>query len=183
MAPEPQAAAVVADVRVGDSLEALYVIAREAGAGTDVLAAVKSAAPQAAAFRRTANGVVVPPASVEVLRNVRSLDLRWTPEAERFVDNRRRAYAAHARLVSALKNLKEAGVEGARELIADSEGFGTLDGHQVLNVAAMTLPAGFGLCVFDEQGAGKTVTLIYAFDLLAARDETDRLLVIAPKSV
>jgi len=67
--------------------------------------------------------------------------------------------------------------------IADSEGLDVLDRHQVLNVAAMTMADGFGLCVFDEQGAGKTVTLIYAFDLLARRDEVDRVLVIAPKSM
>jgi SNF2 family DNA or RNA helicase len=47
----------------------------------------------------------------------------------------------------------------------------------------MTLKDGFGLCVFDEQGAGKTVTLIYAFDLLVDRDEADFVVIIAPKSM
>jgi SNF2 family DNA or RNA helicase len=58
-----------------------------------------------------------------------------------------------------------------------------LDDHQKVNVATMTLPGLSGLCVFDEQGAGKTVTLIYCFDLLAHRDEIDIALVIAPKSM
>ena len=47
----------------------------------------------------------------------------------------------------------------------------------------MTVPDGFGLCVFDEQGAGKTVTLIFAFDVLMARDEIDFCLIVAPKSM
>ncbi|MBL4849365.1 MAG: DEAD/DEAH box helicase [Planctomycetes bacterium] len=60
---------------------------------------------------------------------------------------------------------------------------GTLDDHQVVNVAAMTLSDGFGLCVFDEQGAGKTVTTIFAFDVLVERNEADFMLIVAPKSM
>lgn len=180
---ERKTADVVADVRVSDSLEALYVTGRETGIGLDVLAAIKRGAADTVRFRRTANGVVVPSAVAGLLHDIQGLDLRWSPEAERFADNRRRAYAVHPRLVAALRKMKEAGAENARNLIVDSEGLSTLDEHQILNVAAMTMPDGFGLCVFDEQGAGKTVTLIYAFDLLAARDETDRVLVIAPKSM
>lgn len=59
----------------------------------------------------------------------------------------------------------------------------TLDSHQVRNVAAMTLPDGWGACVFDEQGTGKTVTLISAFDLLVERNLADILVVVAPKSM
>src|SRR5262249_13467776 len=58
-----------------------------------------------------------------------------------------------------------------------------LDPHQVVNVAAMTLPESYGLCVFDEQGAGKTVTFIFAFDLLVSRDEADFAVIVAPKSM
>lgn len=47
----------------------------------------------------------------------------------------------------------------------------------------MTVPGSYGLCVFDEQGVGKTVTLIFAIDVLAARDEVDRVLIVAPKSM
>ena len=60
---------------------------------------------------------------------------------------------------------------------------GILDEHQVVNVAAMTLPGSPGLCVFDEQGAGKTVTFIFAFDLLVERDEADVAIIVAPKSM
>jgi SNF2 family DNA or RNA helicase len=47
----------------------------------------------------------------------------------------------------------------------------------------MTVAGASGLAVFDEQGAGKTVTLIFAFDLLVKRREADLALVIAPKSM
>ena len=47
----------------------------------------------------------------------------------------------------------------------------------------MTLEQGFGLCVFDEQGTGKTVTTIFAFDTLVGRDEVDIVLIVAPKSM
>src|SRR5207237_8019727 len=47
----------------------------------------------------------------------------------------------------------------------------------------MTVPGGYGLCLFDEQGTGKTVTLIHAYDVLVARQEADILFVVAPKSM
>jgi SNF2 family DNA or RNA helicase len=47
----------------------------------------------------------------------------------------------------------------------------------------MTIPGGWGACIFDEQGTGKTPTLIAAFDLLVEHDEADTLLVVAPKSM
>ena len=47
----------------------------------------------------------------------------------------------------------------------------------------MTMPDGFGLCLFDEQGTGKTVTVVYAFDVLVARNHADVLLIVAPKSM
>ena len=47
----------------------------------------------------------------------------------------------------------------------------------------MTLSEGFGLCLFDEQGAGKTVSLIFAYDLLAARAQADQMIIVAPKSM
>ena len=68
-------------------------------------------------------------------------------------------------------------------MVADSDSLGVLDRHQIVNVAAMTLPDSPGLCVFDEQGAGKTVTFIFAFDLLVERDEADFAVIIAPKSM
>jgi SNF2 family DNA or RNA helicase len=111
------------------------------------------------------------------------LDVRWTSDAWRFRENRLHAARAFPEQLTILKEIKTRGADHARSLISDSAGLGTLDPHQVINVAAMTSAGGIGLCVFDEQGAGKTVTMIYAFDLLVERDEADLMLIVAPKSM
>ncbi len=47
----------------------------------------------------------------------------------------------------------------------------------------MTIPGGWGTCIFDEQGTGKTPTVIGAFVTLVERNEADVLLVVSPKSM
>lgn len=58
-----------------------------------------------------------------------------------------------------------------------------LDRHQVEAVSAMTVPSLVGMGLFDEQGVGKTITGLAAFDVLSIRGEVEKLLVVAPKSV
>jgi len=58
-----------------------------------------------------------------------------------------------------------------------------LDPHQVEAVAAMTVPSLRGMALFDEQGVGKTICGLAAFDLLRQRGLVSNLLVVAPKSV
>lgn len=171
-----------ADVRVGDALDGLYLVPREASAARDLLTASRQLTGDKS-VRRTASGTFVPWQAAKRLQGSEGAALCWSPDALRFIENRAQAAEHYDDLVGALQRLRSEGIEAATALIRDSEGLGTLDAHQVLNVAAMTLPRGFGLCVFDEQGAGKTVTLIYAFDLLTARDEVDRVVIIAPKSM
>jgi len=55
-----------------------------------------------------------------------------------------------------------------------------LDEAQAIAVSAMITPSLKGLCLFDEQGIGKTVTAIAAFDVLHQRDEADCLVVVCP---
>lgn len=58
-----------------------------------------------------------------------------------------------------------------------------LDPPQASAVAAMTLPGILGLCLFDEQGSGKTVMTIAAFDILRDRGIVDTMIVVCPKSM
>lgn len=58
-----------------------------------------------------------------------------------------------------------------------------LDPHQVEAVAAITVPSLRGLALFDEQGSGKTIMALAAFDRLRQVGLLERMLVIAPKSV
>jgi SNF2 family DNA or RNA helicase len=58
-----------------------------------------------------------------------------------------------------------------------------LDKHQVEAVAAIAAPSLKGIAIFDEQGTGKTIMALAAFEWLRERGDVQRLLVISPKSV
>lgn len=80
--------------------------------------------------------------------------------------------------------------EAAMNIIGDGGGGGlpapwdtTLKDYQAIAVKAMTVPDLWGLCLFDEQGTGKTVMTLAAFDILKERGEIETACVIAPKSV
>lgn len=55
-----------------------------------------------------------------------------------------------------------------------------LDPAQAIAVSAMTTDGLLGLCLFDEQGIGKTITALAAFDILKQRSQTDCLIIICP---
>lgn len=57
---------------------------------------------------------------------------------------------------------------------------GVLDPAQAIAVSAMTTPGLLGLCLFDEQGIGKTVMTMAAYDVLRERGDAERLVIIAP---
>lgn len=109
-----------------------------------------------------------------------AFDLDWSADARRFVRNRTTVDPDDVEVSHRLKSLN---VDDLRPLVKDSRLADVLDDHQVRNVALMTIPGSFGACVFDEQGTGKTVSLIAAFDLLVERNDADVLLVVAPKSM
>lgn len=58
-----------------------------------------------------------------------------------------------------------------------------LDPLQATAVSAMILPGLLGLCLFDEQGSGKTIMTIAAFDILMERKSIDSVIVVCPKSM
>ena len=175
---------IVADVRMSDVLDTLYLTPRDPGQGSDLVRMLKKALPDAAVSKRTADGVRISAShAAHVFGRLEDIDFRLNADTERFVANRQRADAAHPHLLARLRDIKARDPEVAVTHIPDSAGLGVLDPHQVVNVAAMAMPDGLGLCVFDEQGAGKTVTFIFAFDLLVARDQADTALIVAPKSM
>jgi SNF2 family DNA or RNA helicase len=109
--------------------------------------------------------------------------LDWTPEAELMASNRAGITAAWPSLRERVRQLTTGGVTEARRQLGDAVGLDVLDDHQLVNVAAMTLPEALGFCLFDEQGVGKTVTVIYAFDVLVSQNDIDVMVVVAPKSM
>ena len=58
-----------------------------------------------------------------------------------------------------------------------------LDPAQITAVKAMTQKCIMGLCLFDEQGCGKTVVSIAAFDILRELHLIDAMIVVCPKSM
>jgi SNF2 family DNA or RNA helicase len=112
-----------------------------------------------------------------------SLPLRWTPQAVRYVNNRLSETAVHDETLRRVRELKTLELGEVRALFRSDVVLPRLDEHQIRNVAAMTVPGSPGLCLFDEQGAGKTVTTIATFDELSSRDELDFMLIVAPKSM
>src|SRR5579875_1228485 len=147
-------AVAVVDVRLGESLEGvvlscsnsadLVLVAQHLPAGT---------------WRRAVGGIGVDSRGTQaLLGGLPGACLRWSPEALRFAENRRRVNGWADRWRAGFRSLSEGGQTDVRSALADARDLEVLDDHQRANVAAMTLPDSPGLCVFDEQGAGKTVT-------------------------
>lgn len=172
-------AALAVDVRLGESLEGVVLSCLDSSG----LAVVVRHLPSGT-WRRAAGGIGVAPRGVpRLLDGLPGVDLHWSPEALRFAENRRRVGGWGDQWRAGFRRLAGGGIAAAQAELADVPDLGVLDDHQWVNVAAMTLPDSPGLCVFDEQGAGKTVTAIYAFDVLVHRDQADFLLIVAPKSM
>lgn len=111
------------------------------------------------------------------------VEMQVDPDAHRFSTNRSRAYRMHEGLRAQVLEIRDGPIQDAASLLADPQSLDVLDEHQVRNVAAMTLSDCYGFCLFDEQGAGKTVSVIYAWDQLVARGFVDTAIVVAPKSM
>lgn len=59
----------------------------------------------------------------------------------------------------------------------------TLEPAQLTATAAMIVPGLLGLCLFDEQGSGKTVMTIASFDILMDHGAVDAMITVCPKSM
>lgn len=58
-----------------------------------------------------------------------------------------------------------------------------LDPPQAMAVAELVQSDSLGVCLFDEQGSGKTVMTIAAYDILKNSNEIDAMIVVCPKSM
>lgn len=174
-----------ATVRLSETSDQLFLVAEHGRHEVALLRLLRDCLdPDRKILRRTADGIEVP---TNLVCRLFELDPRievvWTVETRRFVENRRRLRSVHSRVFESLQRIRREGAPYAKSMIVDSAGLEVLDQHQLVNVAAMTLPESPGLCLFDEQGVGKTVTLIFAFDLLVDRDQADLAIIFSPKSM
>ena len=169
---------------VAEDLDALLVRCRNSSDELAVLKTMRELLPDRARLRRSAEGIRVDyVAELDFLSSSPKLEVDWSEPAERFKRNRKHAEVFYDAVHERLRDLLIQGPEYAANEVGDCAGIDVLDSHQLVNVAAMTIPNGFGICLFDEQGAGKTVSMIFAFDLLASRGEADQLIIVAPKSM
>lgn len=109
------------------------------------------------------------------------ISLAWSTEAAGMVDNFAVAYATRGRARRRLLELLQ--LQSAEDELSDYELRERLDPHQRVAVAAMSDPYIRGLCLFDEQGVGKTVMAIHAFDRLVKKGDVDVALIFAPKNM
>jgi SNF2 family DNA or RNA helicase len=86
----------------------------------------------------------------------------------------------HERAAELVRQLADA---DPNTLLTDFEERDKLDPHQVIAVAAATHPEVVGICIFDEQGLGKTVEALFAFHRLKQAGSIDRALIFAPKNM
>ena len=141
------------------------------------------------AVRRDGSGLAVEARDVTWLLDdgvSEHLGVALDASARRALEIRRRASNFHPQYLARVRLLREAGVEAALACLAaqpSRQELSVLDDHQVVNVVAMTDPDGYGMSLFDEQGAGKTVSVIYAFDRLVDLNVHDWMVVVAPKSM
>ena len=98
-------------------------------------------------------------------------------------DDETQAAMERIRLHSLARETALARVGHAHDLSLSGDWNKILEPAQSAAVSAMTVPHLFGLCLFDEQGSGKTVMTIAAFDELRGSGEVDAMIVVCPKSM
>lgn len=133
--------------------------------------------------RARARGTAAVVAFEDAAELLERADLEWESAARRAVENRSAVSSAAPRVTARAREIVAGGVGVAQALVSDSRMVDALDPHQIVNLAVLTLPDGWGGCIFDEQGTGKTLTLIATYDLLVERGEADVLLVVCPKTM
>jgi SNF2 family DNA or RNA helicase len=168
---------VIAEVRLSPDQRHVEILADSAA---EVADALRSAAP-GLRLRPSRGRLLVSFAEAADLLDVASLG--WAAEAERAVVNRRTVRDRAPGVAAEAQTIREADVAELRARLRGSRLARILDEHQLRNVALMTIQGGWGTCIFDEQGTGKTPTLIAAFDVLVERNEADTLVVVSPKSM
>lgn len=118
--------------------------------------------------------------AIELFEKSTSSSILWSDEASSYIT---KFAAGYSRRNSAIRRLTELESSDVNQLLLDYDRVSILDPHQRIAVAAMSDPLIDGLCLFDEQGSGKTVMTIHAFDKLASSGMEDKLLIFAPKNM
>src|SRR6266851_1364679 len=103
----------VADIKVADALDRLYIVPR---AGTDPhrLRERLDAGSPGLVIKRSHGALWVAAADAHRLLEITTVGLRWTGESRRFADNRRRAHLTRTALRAEVARVVAAGADEAR---------------------------------------------------------------------
>ena len=124
----------------------------------------------------------LPVADVNALLSLlKGWEVVLSQDLEEEVRRTARVQGANYRAKRAIERLGAPGEAAAA--LADFPDASRLDPHQVHAVAVASHPDVSGLCLFDEQGLGKTVMALFAFHRLRQSGGATRALVVAPKSM
>ena len=174
---------IIVEARISSSWDSLILVPRNRDDALHTLDVIRNRFGNIR-FRRSAYGISVDAFDAhELFTNSTAFDIKANSTIRRYVENRRQIKDVRKASKVGVQKILSAGTGECLKILANESDLHLLDDHQIRNVAAMTLPGSHGLCLFDEQGAGKTVTMIFAFDVLVNRDEVDFALIVAPKSM
>jgi SNF2 family DNA or RNA helicase len=123
-------------------------------------------------FSFTKNTIVFPLSCIDIVNT-------YIPQLNSLLSEINNPYSEHA--VARIKALDS--IENKLNNNIPSEWGEILDIHQQYAVDAMVTPNLLGICLFDEQGSGKTVMSIAAFDILKKQNDVDSMIVVCPKSM
>ncbi len=172
------------DVRTSEMLDGILITPRNRQDRIELLRTLQRNYP-GVDIKNSASGFVVSSSQSDKLMLLDNIcDTHWFDDSCLFVSNRQLAQNAYTGIQKEIADIVNGKVAIAKERLAKhKDRLLSLDDHQWINVAAMTLEDSFGMCIFDEQGAGKTVTFIHAYDILFEKDLVDFAIIIAPKSM
>ncbi|WP_324750995.1 DEAD/DEAH box helicase [Sphingomonas sp. LY54] len=117
-----------------------------------------------------------------VLHGLKGWSVKLAPGVKDLVGAAADREQRHIRALAVCRRLAE-DPAAARAELEGYAGLDVLDPHQVIAVAAASHPAVDGICIFDEQGLGKTVEALFAFDRLHETGIAEKAVIFAPKNM
>jgi SNF2 family DNA or RNA helicase len=169
----------MADLEVSQHPRGMEIRIADNSLRIEIARRLRTQVPADFVFYSNGRYIVPPECAYLIAREFSSVEAHWQPELEQLAIQQE---AFQTRLERARLQVAEALSEPEESLLGYSL-IHILDAHQVEAVAAMSVPDLVGISLFDEQGLGKTVMALCAFDRCRETDLVDCLVVIAPKSV
>ena len=169
------------NIELDPESERFICVVRSAQERRNAAAVIRKANPPATPRVDGGNLVLDLPTVMALRTSSDTIGFTWSEDAARFIDTVAENYAGVGQARRRIRELQDLAV--AMGALAEYDRRDVLDQHQVIAVAAMADPAIRGLCLFDEQGTGKTAMAIHAFDRLRSRGQECKLVVFAPKNM